>query len=65
MTNDMPFNGTTAGPDKLGLRQTFEEFANSQWIPDFLDDEQRVAWVWDRWKRTLDGELKLLELKSR
>ncbi len=55
----MPFNVTTTGRDQIGLRQ----FANEQWIPDFLDDDQRVAWVLDQFERTLTGELKLLELE--
>ena len=59
----MPFTATTTGPDKLGLRQALELFANEQWIPDFLDDEQRIAWVRDQWERTLAGELKLLGLE--
>ena len=50
METAMPFTATTAGPDKLGLRKTLEDYANSQWIPDFLDDEQRVAWVRDQWE---------------
>jgi len=46
----MSFTATTTGPDKLGLRQALELFANEQWITGYLDDEQRVAWV-----RTLAG----------
>ena len=33
------FTATITGPDKLGLRQTLELFANEQWIADSLDDE--------------------------
>ncbi len=34
------------------------------WVePDYLDDEQRIAWVRDQWERTLAGELKLLGLE--
>ncbi len=63
MENHMPFNVTTTGRDQIGLRQALEDFANEQWIPDFLDDDQRVAWVLDQFERTLTGELKLLELE--
>ena len=59
----MPFTVTTSGRDQLGLRQALETFANSQWMPDYLDEEQRIAWVWYQWKRTLAGELKLLGLE--
>ena len=41
--HNMPFTATTAGQDKLGLWQMLEDFANERWIPDYLDDEQRVA----------------------
>ena len=53
----MPFTATTTGPDKLGLRQALEEFANEQWMLGYLDDEQRMAWVRDQWERTLAGEV--------
>ena len=59
----MPFTATTTGPDRLGLCQALELFANEQWIPDYLDDEQRIAWLRDLFRRTLNGELKLLELR--
>ncbi len=61
----MPFTATTSSRDQLGLRKALEDYANEQWLPDFLDDEQRIAWVLDQFNRTMTGELKLLELESR
>ena len=60
----MPFAATTTGPDKLGLCQALELFANEQWIPGFLDDEQRGAWVWDQWERTLGDNPNKIAKKS-
>ncbi len=57
------FKATTDGSDKLGLRAILEHYANDQWMAVHYTDEQRVEIMLDQFKRQVQQELKLLELK--
>ncbi len=57
------FKATTEGSDKLGLRAILEHYANDQWMAVHYTDEQRVEIVLDQFKRQVQQELKLLDLK--
>ena len=66
------FNHNSLIPNKeftqMPLAQHLSEYIRAAftglWVePDYLDDEQRIAWVRDQWERTLAGELKLLGLE--
>jgi hypothetical protein len=43
----MQFKVTTEGPDRLGLRQLAESFANDQWLPAHVTPEQAAEIVLD------------------
>ncbi len=57
------FKAATEGTDKLGLRAMLEHYANDQWLPDYYDEEQRVGIFFDKFKRQVEQELKLLVLE--
>ncbi len=57
------FKATTEGSDKLGLRAILEHYANDQWMAVHYTDEQRVEIMLDQFKRQVQQELKLLDLK--
>lgn len=49
--------------DKLGLASELERFANDQWLGEHYSQEDAVALVMDRFRRMVEQELQLLELK--
>jgi hypothetical protein len=53
----------TEGSNKLDLRKTCEEFVKDVWVPTHLTPEQAAAFVLDCFKRTVQSELKLLEVE--
>ncbi len=57
------FKVTTEGSDKLGLRAVLERYANDQWMAAHYTDKQRIEIMLDQFKRQVQQELKLLELK--
>jgi hypothetical protein len=56
----MHFKVTTDGRNRLGLVALLERFANEQWLPEHMTDEQAAASVLDSFKRAIAGELELL-----
>ena len=50
--------------DKLGLASELERFANDQWIGAHYTNENAIATVMDRFRRMIDQELKLIELRA-
>ncbi|HEY1603524.1 MAG TPA: hypothetical protein VGG64_28245 [Pirellulales bacterium] len=56
----MRFKVTTEGPDRLGLRQLAETFANDQWLPARLTPKQAEEIVLDQFRRAVAMELELL-----
>lgn len=50
--------------DKLGLASELERFANDQWIGAHYSNENAIATVMDRFRRMIEQELKLIELRA-
>ncbi len=50
--------------DKLGLASELERFANDQWIGDHYSNEDATATVMDRFRRMIEQELQLIELRA-
>ena len=50
--------------DKFGLASELERFANDQWIGEHYTNEDATATVMDRFRRMIEQELKLVELKA-
>jgi hypothetical protein len=59
------FQATTAGPNRLGLRELLQTYAEGQWVADHMTPEQAAESVLDCFKRTVRQELDLLELECR
>jgi hypothetical protein len=49
--------------DKLGLAAELERFANDQWLGAHYTKEQAVSAIMDRFRRLIDQELELIELR--
>jgi hypothetical protein len=49
--------------DKLGLAAELERFANDQWLGAHYTQEQAVSAIMDRFRRLIDQELELIELR--
>ena len=50
--------------DKFGLASELERFANDQWIGAHYSNEDAIATVMDRFRRMIEQELQLIELKA-
>ena len=50
--------------DKLGLASELERFANDQWIGAHYSNDDAIATVMDRFRRMIEQELQLIELKA-
>ena len=50
--------------DKLGLASELERFANDQWVGAHYSEEDAVATVMDRFRKMIEQELQLLELRA-
>jgi hypothetical protein len=59
------FTATTEGPNRLGLRELLQRYADEQWVANHLTKEQAAASVLGTFKRAVMHELKLLDLKCR
>jgi hypothetical protein len=49
--------------DKLGLAAELERFANDQWLGAHYSQEQALSAIMDRFRRLIDQELELIELR--
>ena len=58
----LKFAASTAGSNALNLPKIIEDFANRQWIPAHMTQEQAIEFVVDQFKRTLDSEAQLVEI---
>jgi hypothetical protein len=56
------FTATTEGPNRLGLRELLQRYADEQWVANHMTDEQAAESVLDCFKRALGQELEMLEL---
>lgn len=50
--------------DKFGLASELERFANDQWIGAHYSNEDAIATVMDRFRRMIEQELQLIELRA-
>ena len=50
--------------DKFGLASELERFANDQWIGDHYTNDDATATVMDRFRRMIEQELQLIELRA-
>jgi len=58
------FTATTEGPNRLGLRELLQRYANEQWVADQMTPEQAAESVLDCFKRAVRQELELLAAQS-
>ena len=49
--------------DKFGLASELERFANDQWVGEHYTFEQASSLVMERFKKMIEQELKLIELR--
>lgn len=49
--------------DRLGLALELERYANDQWIGAHYTDEEALAAIKDRFRRLIEQELELIELR--
>jgi hypothetical protein len=57
------FTVTTEGENRLGLRESCQQFADDEWVADHLTDESAAESVLDRCKRAVRAELELLTVE--
>ena len=57
------FTATTEGPNRLGLHELLERYANEQWVAEHMTLDQAAESVLDCFKRAVRQELELLELE--
>ena len=60
----MNYEISTSGPNRLRLRELFQEFADELWTPAHFADKQAAAFAFDQFKRSFDAEIRLLEVKA-
>jgi hypothetical protein len=56
------FFASTEGPNRLGLRELLQRYADEQWVAAHMTPEQAAASVLDCFKRSVAGELEMLGL---
>lgn len=54
---------TTEGPDRLGLRELCEQFANDQWSAAHMTPEQAADALREQFRRAVLQELELLQVE--
>jgi len=50
--------------DKFGLASELERFANDQWVGEHYSLEQASSLVKERFKKMIEQELELIELRA-
>ena len=58
----LKFTSTTEGANRLGLQELLQRYADEQWVAVHLTPEHAAESVLDCFKRTVAGELELLDL---
>jgi hypothetical protein len=59
------FHATTAGQNRRRLCELLQTYADEQWVAAHMTPEQAAQSVLDAFKRTVAGELELLQLECR
>jgi len=57
------FSVSTEGPNRLGLRELCQRYADDQWLPAHATPEQAAAIVLDTFKRAVAAELEMLAVE--
>jgi hypothetical protein len=53
------FKVASWGPNRLGLAELVQRFADEQWVPSHYSPEQAAAFVIDQFKRAVSTELEM------
>jgi hypothetical protein len=61
--SSMRFEVSTQKPGSLAIHELLERHANSLWIPEHLTDEQAAAFVLDHFRRQVDSELQMAQIR--
>ena len=59
------FTASTEGPNRLGLRELLQHYAEEQWVAVHLTPEHAAESELDCFKRAVRQELELLALECR
>jgi hypothetical protein len=59
----MRFTVTTTKPGPLAIHELLERHANELWMPMHLTDEQAAAFVLDHFRRQVESELQMVEIR--
>ena len=59
----MRFEVTTETPGLLSIHELLERHANKLWIPEHLTDEQAAAFVLDHFRKQVETELQMAQIK--
>ena len=59
------FIASTEGPNRIGLRELLQRYADEQWIAAHMTPDQAAESVLDCFKRSVRQELELLDLDCR
>ena len=60
----MKYEVSTDGRDQYGLCAAFQMYAESFWTPDHMTPEQAERAILETFKRSVLGQLELLEVKA-
>jgi hypothetical protein len=61
----MHYSITTENPGPLGIAELLQRHADSLWVPDHLTADQSAAFVLDHFRRQVEAELAMVEVKVR
>jgi hypothetical protein len=59
----MRFAATTTKPGPLAIHDLLESHAISLWVPDHLTDEQAAAFALDHFRRQVETELQMAQIR--
>ncbi len=60
----MKFKAVATEAGKLGIADLLTQYANGQWIGDHYTPEQAASLIVDRFRRQIETELAMIELKA-
>ena len=57
------FTATTDGPNRLGLRELLQRYADEQWVADYMTPNQAAESVLGCFRRAVRQELEMPDLE--
>jgi hypothetical protein len=60
----MRFSVTTEGPNRLGLMEVCQRFANDEWTPTHFNVEQASVFILDQFRRAVLAEIEMLTVDA-